>query len=527
METQRGLPTKGAEDAGPASEGLARRSGAAEAEVPAARMGSTAAAITSDRLSRGDGVRNAEAPEASQEADGAVLRTRAIDALHRATAIYTAEPVVDQLLAALDWPRGDRRLVDTSCGDGAFLVRALERLLAVEPDATGRRIAHLINGWEIHYFAACEARQRLASALRRLAPLAGDPDDIAQAMVRLGDFLTQGPRTPTWDCIAGNPPFLRYANVPQPLRAEYEATLPDYAQADMLHSFVDASARALRPGGEVALVTSDRWLFNENAVRLREVVGGRLGIDHLERLDAASSFYRPKDRRAGTPPRIHPVAIVLRETSARSQVLGRAPIFPGAAPVEHTSSRTLGDVAQVRLAPWLGTPGVFVVDAETARRLPAEGLVPAVNAKDVRGGVLQVVRRWAIRTERDVAPAPAVAQHLADTAHLMCARGRVNLPWGPPEPFDKLDLTRPSLLVPRIARSLKPIRLPAGVLPIDHGLSIVSAGAASLDKLEEMLTRPEAEAWVRARAPRLENGWFSLTTRLLRALPISEEGDGE
>jgi hypothetical protein len=447
-------------------------------------------------------------------------RATAIEALHEATAIYTAEPVVDKLLDALVWPEGDRRLVDTSCGDGAFLVRALERLLAAEPHVGDARIADLISGWEIHYFAAGEARERLASILVRHGRARAGAHVLAATIVRIGDFLTEGPGTPTWDCITGNPPFLRYTNVPQPLRREYEAALPDYARADMLHSFVDASARALRPGGEVALVTSDRWLFNENAARLRDIVGERLGIDHLERLDVTSAFYRPKQRRAGTPPRIHPVAVVLREAHRCSKALGREPIFPGAAPADLGGQRTLGDVAHVRLAPWLGTPGVFVVDQSTAERLPREALVPAVNAKDVRDGVLLPPTRWAIRTGRGVAPAPAIASHLASSAHLMCPRGRVNMPWAPPELFDRIDLSMPSLLIPRIARSLKPVRLPAGVLAIDHGLSIVSAGGAALDEIQRQLERPEALAWVRTRAAPLENGWFSLTTRLLRRLPV-------
>lgn len=453
-------------------------------------------------------------PSAAQTA-----RADAIDALHAATAIYTAEPIVDRLLDMLDWPNGDRKLVDTSCGDGAFLARALERLLAVEPDATGRRLATLINGWEIHYFAACEARARLAAIIRRHGRSAGDPEDVALAMVRVGDFLTQVPRVPTWDCITGNPPFLRYTNVPQPLRGEYERTLPDYAQSDMLHSFVDAAARTLRPGGEIALVTSDRWLFNENAARLRAVIGERMGVAHLERLDVTSAFYRPKDRRAGTPPRIHPVAIVLREADRCSTGLTSEPLFPDAQ-AALAGERTLGDVARVRLAPWLGTPGVFVVDAAAAARLPADSLVPAVNAKDIRDGELQAFARWAIRTERGVVPPAAISVHLATSSHSMCQRGRRNLPWGPPEPFDRVDLGQPSLLIPRIARTLKPVRLPAGVLPIDHGLSIVSAGESSLDEIEEQLLRPEALEWVRSRAARLENGWFSLTTRLLRRIPV-------
>lgn len=150
----------------------------------------------------------------------------AVERLHNATAFYTAEPIVDQLLGMVTWPCGDRRLVDTSCGDGAFLGAALTRLLAHDPHVTDGRIAHLIRGWEIHRRAAAEARRRLAQILVLHGRSHERATSIAASMVTHGDFLLQGPRTPAWHVITGNPPFLRYTHLPAILRSEYERELP-------------------------------------------------------------------------------------------------------------------------------------------------------------------------------------------------------------------------------------------------------------------------------------------------------------
>ncbi|KVP40121.1 hypothetical protein WJ87_06180 [Burkholderia ubonensis] len=447
----------------------------------------------------------------------------AIEQLHEATAFYTAEPVVDQLLDMLNWPAGDSRLVDTSCGDGAFLDAALRRLLTAEPHVSGSRMAHLVQGWEIHYFAAAEARARMVRILVEHGRAAGEAAAIAEQMVTHGDFLVQGPRTPTWDCVAGNPPFLRYANLPAVLRTEYERTLPDYSQGDMLHSFIDRCTLALRPQGEIALVTSDRWLFAQCAAELRAVVGQRMGLHHLERLDCSSAFYRPKNRRAGQPPRIHPVAVVLREAGQCETALTRAPIYPEADDSSYAGYRPLSELANVRLAPWLGKHGLFVVDQATAEAagIPSSLLVPAVDTDNMKGGVLSAPTKFAIRTFRGIEPPPEVMRHLDANMHLLAkTKVRTKQRWLPPESFERMDLSQPCLLIPRIAASLRPVRVPAGILPLDHGISIVTAGDASLEQLEEALLRPESEAWVRARAPRLENGYFSLTTTLLRSLPL-------
>lgn len=447
----------------------------------------------------------------------------AIEQLHDATAFYTAEPVVDQLLNMLTWPQGNRRLVDTSCGDGAFLGAALERLLAADPHVADDRITQLVQGYEIHFFAAAESRRRLADILISSGRTAARASAVAHKIVTHGDFLISGPRVPTWDCVAGNPPFARYAGLPAILRVAYEQELPDYSQGDMLHSFIDRCILTLRAGGEIGLVTSDRWLFSKCAGELRQVIGQRMGLHHLERLDCSSAFYRPKNRRAGQPPRIHPVAVILREAHACSTSITRAPIYPEVDDRQYAGCRPLERIANVRLAPWLGKHGLFVVDQPTATAagIPLSMLVPAVDAKSIRKGVLGPLTKYAIRTQRDVEPPAEVLRHLDENMHLLAKTKRRTVQrWLPPESFENLDLTQPSLLIPRIACNLRPVRVPAGVLPLDHGISIVRAGEATLDEIEAALTAREAEEWVRARAPRLENGYFSLCTTLLRSLPV-------
>lgn len=64
------------------------------------------------------------------------------------------------------------------------------------------------------------------------------------------------------------------------------------------------------------------------------------------------------------------------------------------------------------------------------------------------------------------------------------------------------------------------MRVPAGVLAVNHNLTIVAAGDRSLDEIEETLSSERAMTWVANRAPRLENGFFSITTKLLRAIPV-------
>lgn len=92
-------------------------------------------------------------------------RGAAIDALHAATAIYTCDAIVEQLLDHIRWPCGARSLVDTSCGDGAFLGQALDRLLKQQAGISDAELLKRISGWEIHFFAVDQARERVRQVL--------------------------------------------------------------------------------------------------------------------------------------------------------------------------------------------------------------------------------------------------------------------------------------------------------------------------------------------------------------------------
>lgn len=451
------------------------------------------------------------------EADG---RAAAIAHVHAATAIYTAAPVVELLLSRLGWPARGLRLCDPSCGDGSFLVGALKAFLRVEPQASAADLVNAIEGWEFHPGAAASARQRVRGALCEFGWSLSAAVDVASRIVREADFLTDGPREPRYHIVAGNPPYLRRVNVPAELQAIYQGIAPSYALPDLAYTFLDRCADVLHAGGVCGMVTADRWLFNAGAAELRRQLGTRMSVIDLQRLDADSAFYRPKVRRAGTPPRVHPVAVVLAKGGGAGRyALDGSAIYPDAGDMP-AGARLLSEIATLRLAPWLGTDGVFTVSAEVADRLPAGSFVPAADASDFVDGTLRI-RRYALVTQPDEMPCEAVLAHLRRSAASMCDRGRNARFWLPPERWvGRFDLSEPCLLVPRIAKGLRPVVLPAGVLPINHGVTVATSSIHSLADLRAILESEDSQQWVRARAARLENGYLSITTRLLRQLPV-------
>lgn len=400
----------------------------------------------------------------------------------------------------------------------SFLTRALCKLLGSGP-VSDEKLPSLIQGYEIHASAAAQARARVAAALISFGRSSTVACEIAAKIVLNKDFLTEGPTEPTFSALIGNPPYLRMVNVPELLRAEYGQVVPKYASLDLVHSFLDRCAKVLRPGGQMGFIVSDRWLSNSGAAGLRQALGSRLAIEHLARVDSASAFYRPKQRRTGSPARVHPVICVFGPSG---QTITKDAIFPGVDASHYAGYPTLDSIATVRICPWLGTPGIFLLTQEEAAAsgIPKEYLVPAVDTDDVVECELRTPRRFALRTDPRVEPCEAVMAHLRRQMPRMAQRGVQSKIWCPPERWHNFKLDQPSLLVPRIVRSLKAVRIPQNVLPVNHNLSLVSAGPASLHLVERALQSDIAAEWMRDHAPRLEGGFHSLTTTLLRKMPV-------
>jgi hypothetical protein len=446
-------------------------------------------------------------------------REAAVGKLHDLTAIYTTRHVVNGLLDRLGWPGTGGRLLDPAAGDGAFLVSALTRM-ELKVDDIDEAIR--VRGVEIHPLAVSVGQESIASHLVGRGWSTAVARAAAAAILREGDFLADPLPTGSFDFVAGNPPYLRFAGLPDYFKAEYVRLVPDYARADLLHAFLDRCCALLPVSGSIGMVTSDRWISNSTTVKLRTIIGGLVGIDHIGRLDVTTSFYRPKYRKKGSPPRIHPIEIVLRPRAVAKWPITAAPISPDEIGRPAYVGPTLQDVCDVRIAPWLGKEGVFVVDHEKAATLPAADLIPAVDTDDIEAKTdsLRTPRRFAIRTTGTVEPNGAVRAHLQANRHRMAKRGKSRPWWLPPESIT-LPLDQPALLIPRIARRLRAVPLPAGILAVNHNLVVIrSASGHSLEELRVLLTSNSSQAWIRRNARLLEGGFLDITTTLLRRLPV-------
>ena len=168
------------------------------------------------------------------------------------------------------------RILEPSCGDGAFLEAAAARLEALGlhgPDG-----AKQISGVEILNLEAAKAR-------RRLEPRYGSQ---ARDVVETRNFFSWWNATeqPSFDAVIGNPPFIRYQSFPEPHRGRAMKIMQLLGLApnrltNIWVPFVAAGTASLRPGGRLALVLPAELLQVSYAAQLRSFLTDRFRRIHL------------------------------------------------------------------------------------------------------------------------------------------------------------------------------------------------------------------------------------------------------
>jgi len=207
------------------------------------------------------------------------------------------------------WPACGERLLDPGAGNGGFVVAALRRLDLDVNDVAGT--VDRVRGYEFCPGAVAEARDAVRGHLAGCGWSAAAACSTAELVIEERDFLLDLIPAGEFDVIAANPPYWRLANLPPGYRVDYELAVERHARADLLYAYLQRSADVLAAGGKIGLITADRWLRNQGSAKLREQLGRRFRVTDIHRLDGRSVFYRPKQRRKGTPPRVHPVSLIL------------------------------------------------------------------------------------------------------------------------------------------------------------------------------------------------------------------------
>lgn len=206
---------------------------------------------------------------------------------------YTPPDLVRLMLEAADLRPGDR-VLDPSCGDGAFLVGAVEYLadqLPLRDLESARRVVSGLHGYDVDTEAAAETRLRVREALRHRfgREIADDASEGLEARIHTRDALELPTRAALNEAVTpaegrllvvGNPPYVEAKRLPARTRARLKSAFPQATGGapDLYLFFLHVCLGWLEWEDHLALVLPNKLLVNANARALRErlLTEGRL-----------------------------------------------------------------------------------------------------------------------------------------------------------------------------------------------------------------------------------------------------------
>lgn len=205
--------------------------------------------------------------------NGTVPELAAIDVdtpeLRKARGAFFTPDAIAGFIA--DWAVRDAsdRVLEPSCGDAAFLVQAVDRLRALEPETMAQELFYTpprVDGVEIHADSARTAAERVRTA-------GGDPNIVTN------DFFLVEPK-PEYTAVIGNPPYVRYQDWTGEARtrsreAALRAGVPLSGLASSWAAFTVQSAMHLKKGGRLGLVLPAELLSTNYAAPVRQFLFDR------------------------------------------------------------------------------------------------------------------------------------------------------------------------------------------------------------------------------------------------------------
>lgn len=313
--------------------------------------------------------------------------------------VPTAPEVVRYMLDLIgytaDQDLSNTIILEPSCGEGEFIVEIARRLMnsarqfGFDAQAT---FVNCVYGYDI-------VEEKIQRCKQRLSDMGLEASD---SHVCVGDFLSV--RVPEVDLVVGNPPYVRYENIPAEQLDYIKRTFPTFHyRADLYIPFFEKTLRLLKPGGRHCIICANRWLKNEYGKKLRRLIARCFRLETIINLERADAFQEDVlaypaitliSNNVSNPTFCY--AEVERVTELKSMTPSERSTpsddnwSEAFIQTDQSQLYTIEELGfKIGIGVATGADNIFI-SSELPSLVEAELLLPALNAKDLRGDTM----RW-------------------------------------------------------------------------------------------------------------------------------------
>lgn len=294
--------------------------------------------------------RDRAASQAAAEAASEVESPRLTSIGESKGVVYTKPWVVDLILDLVGYrPEQDLAslyAVEPAAGEGAFFLPMIRRLLdSIEKH--GRPLTdacEALRAYELdERSAAMVTDLAIAELLRRGAGVA-TASAIVHKWVSIGDYLVGSRQERKANLVVGNPPYIRYDDLPKEAFAGYRDVYSTMVgRGDIYIGFIEAGLRQLAEGGALSFICADRWMRAGYGAELRRLVSRMFAMEVVIEMHDAPVFENKVSA--------YPAVIVIRRAAQGPVLVASAAGDAGPTTSGRSLASSLADLAEGRDGP--------------------------------------------------------------------------------------------------------------------------------------------------------------------------------
>lgn len=203
--------------------------------------------------------------------------------------VFTSPIVVSYMLDSIgytaDKDLSDTSILEPSCGEGEFLIEIAHRL----SQSAATFGFDFRTAFERNVYAYDIDSDKLDKCRERLYAEGFSISDDAHIIC--ADFLKAD--LPLFDCIVGNPPYIRYEQIPDSELQTYKSLFKTFHyRADLYVLFFEKTLMHLKEGGRHCFICANRWLKNEYGKKLRKLVASSFNLESIISLEKAKDAFQ-------------------------------------------------------------------------------------------------------------------------------------------------------------------------------------------------------------------------------------------
>lgn len=199
--------------------------------------------------------------------------------------VFTSPEVVcfilDKVGYVSDKNLQDVSILEPSCGNGEFIYEIAKRLLV-----SANKYGFNANASFVSNVYAYDIDDEKIDVCRNRVNSLGYQDT---SNIQIADFLRIN--TNKVDIVVGNPPYIRYENIPPDTLNYCKSTFSLFHyRSDLYIPFFEKTLSLLKPGGKHGFICSNRWLKSEYGKKLRRHISTFYYLQLLVDLEQTNAF---------------------------------------------------------------------------------------------------------------------------------------------------------------------------------------------------------------------------------------------